>query len=76
MIIIIIVFYTIVSFIQIRSMAKRKLWKEISVYSTIMLIAFVYSLAVMYNWNLPTISKVTTQLFNPIAKGVFNKLAE
>lgn len=73
--ILIIIFFIVISFIQLYGMKKKKLWKEAGVYSFIMLIAFIYALGLIYDWNLPTISKFTTSLFEPLSSNI-DKMAK
>lgn len=76
MIIIVIILFISLAAIQLKSMRKKKLWKEAIVYSLLMLVGFIYSLSIIYNFKLPTISKITTSIFEPIADKISNNLEE
>jgi len=72
MLLYIIASYVVLAIVGFKGLMKDKNKVEIAVFVVLMGIAFLYSLGLIYNWNLPEINSYFIRLFDPIANMIFN----
>ena len=73
LIIVVSVVYAVIIAVEVPNMVRKKLWRELIVYSFIMLLAIIYSFGLLLNWQLPNLLDGLEILFTPVTQ-YFEKL--
>ena len=60
--------FIVIAAIQVPLLIKQKLYKELAVFSVLMLLALIYSYDDILNWNLPAPTGFITKIFSPISQ--------
>ena len=72
--IILTLFFIVIIFWQTRPLIKNREWKELIVYSCLMLLGIIYSYAIILDLSLPNPTTLLTEVFKPIYEYIFNVL--
>ena len=65
--------FIVIAAIQVPPLIKQKLYKELAVFSVLMLLALIYSYNDILDWNLPSPSGFITKIFAPLSQLVFGE---
>lgn len=68
MIIVLSLIYIGIMAIDAPRMFKDGLWRELVVYSLLWLLALIYSLGLVLNWNLPNLTHGLAFIFDPVGR--------
>lgn len=52
--------------IELPYLIKKKMWREAAVFSSLLLIGWVYALGFLFKWQLPTIIQLMEIVFMPV----------
>jgi hypothetical protein len=74
MVFILIAAFLFVVFLEAPYLFRRKMWKELIVFFSILTISAVYSLGQLYEWTLPNPTQGVKIIFEPVSIFVDNLL--
>ncbi len=60
--------FIILIIIELPYLIKKKMWRETAVFSSLLLIGWVYALGYSFKWHLPTIFQLMKIVFMPVTK--------